>query len=123
LCRFWLIKIKKRTLFAGVEWGSEQAKKEIVEISSANMDCWPPHCELDNRQNAKVFAFSKVAATEENQGFLHSFPFLTIAYTSRPVFFGHVLAIWALRLFFLVLSFCAGDMGKQDLSISKCLFC
>jgi hypothetical protein len=39
-----------------------------------------------------VFAFSKVAATEEDQGFLHSFPFPTIAYTQRPVFLGHILA-------------------------------
>jgi hypothetical protein len=29
---------------------------------------------------------SKVAVTEENLEFLHSFPFLTIAYTSRPFF-------------------------------------
>src|SRR5258708_8672368 len=55
---------------------------------------WPPHCELANRQNAKYFAFSKVAATKRNQWFSRSFPFLTIAYTSRPVFFGHVLATW-----------------------------
>ena len=38
--------------------------------------------------------FSTVAATEENQGFLHTFPFLSIAYTSCAVIFGHVLAGW-----------------------------
>jgi membrane-bound metal-dependent hydrolase YbcI (DUF457 family) len=41
-----------------------------------------------------VLAFSTVAATEENQGFLHSFPFLTIAYTSCAVIFGQVVASW-----------------------------
>jgi len=41
-----------------------------------------------------VLAFSTVAATEENQGFLRSFPFLNIAYTLRAVIFGHVLASW-----------------------------
>ena len=41
-----------------------------------------------------MLAFSIVAATEENQGFSGSFPFLTIAYTLRAVFFGHVLASW-----------------------------
>jgi hypothetical protein len=38
-----------------------------------------------------VLAFSTVAATEENQGFLHAFPFLTIAYTLRAVIFGQIL--------------------------------
>jgi hypothetical protein len=41
-----------------------------------------------------VLAFSTVAATEENQGFSGSFPFLTIAYTPRAVIFVHVLASW-----------------------------
>jgi hypothetical protein len=43
-----------------------------------------------------VIAFSKVAATEEKLRFSRSFPFLTIAYTSRAVIFGHVLATWKL---------------------------
>jgi len=38
--------------------------------------------------------YATVAATEENQGFLRSFPFLTIAYMSCAVIFGHVLASW-----------------------------
>jgi hypothetical protein len=42
----------------------------------------------------EIFAFSKVAAIEEKQGFLHSFPVHTIAYTSRAVIFGHVLVSW-----------------------------
>jgi hypothetical protein len=41
-----------------------------------------------------VLAFSTVAATEENQGFLHTFPFLTIAFMSRAVIFSQVLASW-----------------------------
>ena len=40
-----------------------------------------------------MFAFSKVAATEENQDFSHSFPFLIIAYTPCAEFFGHILVI------------------------------
>jgi hypothetical protein len=35
-----------------------------------------------------VLAVSKVAATEQNQGFLHSSPFVTIAYTRTAVIFG-----------------------------------
>ncbi len=48
-----------------------------------------------NRTTGKTLSIclSKVAATKRNQWFSCSFPFLTIAYTSRPVFFGHVLAI------------------------------
>ena len=45
-----------------------------------------------------MLAVSKVAATEENQGFCGSFPFLTIAYTSCAVIFGHVLASWNPKL-------------------------
>jgi hypothetical protein len=45
-----------------------------------------------------VLAFSRVAATEENRGFLHSFPFPTIAYTSCAVFFGQILASWIPKL-------------------------
>src|SRR5260370_6364874 len=49
-----------------------------------------------NRTTGKTLGIclSKVAATKRFQGFSRSFPFLTIAYTSRPVFFGHVLATW-----------------------------
>src|SRR5260370_36924865 len=49
-----------------------------------------------NRTTGKTLGIclSKVAATKRNQWFSRSFPFLTIAYTSRPVFFGHVLATW-----------------------------
>jgi hypothetical protein len=39
-----------------------------------------------------VLAASQVAATEENQGFLHSFPFLAFPYTSPAVIFGQILA-------------------------------
>src|SRR6266446_1809776 len=53
-----------------------------------------------NRTTGKTLGIclSKVAATKRNQWFSRSFPFLTIAYTSRPVFFGHVLAIWKFAL-------------------------
>jgi len=45
-----------------------------------------------------VFAFSTVAATEENQGFLRSLPSLTSTYASCAVIFGHVLASWRTKL-------------------------
>jgi hypothetical protein len=45
-----------------------------------------------------VLAFSTVAATKENQAFLHPFPFPTIAYTPCAVIFGHVLASWNPKL-------------------------
>ena len=41
-----------------------------------------------------MLAVSQVAATEEKLRFYGSFPFLTIAYTSRAVIFGHVLVTW-----------------------------
>jgi hypothetical protein len=41
-----------------------------------------------------VLALSTVAATEEKQGFLIFSPFLTLAYMSRAVIFGQVLASW-----------------------------
>jgi hypothetical protein len=43
-----------------------------------------------------VFAFSKVAASKDFLGFLHSVPFATVRYTSRAGNSGHKLATRAL---------------------------
>ena len=75
-----------------------------------------------NRTTGKteVITFSKVAAPQENQGFLHSFPFLTIAYTSRPVFFGHILVIWkSIKKSPFEMPNCQHRRGRQPINVLK----
>jgi len=77
---------KTRGVFSKSLTGLPQAKRRsltcwpsfrVSKIYRERRDKYgsPPHCELDARQKPK-FAFSKVAATKENQGFCSSFPFV-----------------------------------------------
>jgi len=55
--------------------------------------------ELDTRQNAKYFfAFRKLQPPKESR-FLHSFPFLTIAYMHGSYFFVDYWLTWNRRIY------------------------